>query len=311
MMINIPRYSFEWEPDQVDLGGALLVTNDSNTEDRHSWWRNASIAPEDIIIITEAGGHASPTINWNGLDFSLRRSEEIASFLNQIQGTTKGVVIDVTTLAYSTWAILVKYCLKEGIPIQAVYSEPLEYAEPTMEEFSLSDRVAGVRAIPGFVSLDSDFEEAAELLVFMGFEGPRVSHVMRVTDVPEELVTPVIGVPAFIPEFAQYAYLGNRRVLDSLRGGRPIRCAKASCPFAAIMVLDSVARATSGRELKVALLGTRPHALGAVLYYIVSNKRIGLIYDFPIPSPGRSEGCRRVHLYDLRRFYDESRLFNL
>ena len=310
-MIAIPRYSIECEPDRVELDGYILVTKDSNVEDRHSWWESASIASSDIAIVVESGGHSSPTVGLGESMFSLRRSDKISQFVTAIDGKSKGVVIDVTTLAYSTWAILVKYCLKNNIPTKAVYSEPLEYLEPTMDEFSLSDRVAGVRAIPGFVSLDSDYDEESELLVFMGFEGTRVSHVMRVTDVPDELVTPVIGIPAFIPEFAQYAYLGNRRVLDSLRGGRPVRCAKASCPFAAMMVLDSVAKATSGRDLKVALLGTRPHALGAVLYYIVSKRRIGLIYDFPVPRLGRSEGCRRVHLYDLSRFYAESRHFNL
>ncbi len=51
--------------------------------------------------------------------------------------------------------------------------------------------------------------------------------------------------------------------------------------------------------LKVAMIGTKPHALGAVMFALTSSDRIELIYDNPIRKDGRTDGSDRLLVYHV------------
>jgi hypothetical protein len=51
--------------------------------------------------------------------------------------------------------------------------------------------------------------------------------------------------------------------------------------------------------LKIATIGTKPHALGAVLFSLLSPRSIELVYDHPIRKASRTEGSARVLLYEV------------
>jgi hypothetical protein len=47
------------------------------------------------------------------------------------------------------------------------------------------------------------------------------------------------------------------------------------------------------------LIGTKPHALGAVLFSLMSGCPTELVYDHPIRKPGRTDGTERLLVYHV------------
>jgi len=47
------------------------------------------------------------------------------------------------------------------------------------------------------------------------------------------------------------------------------------------------------------MIGTKPHALGAVMFALTSPSRIELIYDNPIRKEGRTDGLDRLLVYHV------------
>jgi hypothetical protein len=51
--------------------------------------------------------------------------------------------------------------------------------------------------------------------------------------------------------------------------------------------------------MKVAPIGTKPHAMGAVLFALASSKTVELVYDHPIRKATRTAGKARLLLYEV------------
>ncbi len=66
--------------------------------------------------------------------------------------------------------------------------------------------------------------------------------------------------------------------------------------------MQDLAEAHTNDTLKIALFGTKPHALGAVLYAIFNEDRVQLLYDFPKRKPGRTAGIGRIYVYHVSFF---------
>ena len=52
----------------------------------------------------------------------------------------------------------------------------------------------------------------------------------------------------------------------------------------------------------VALVGTKPHALGAIWYSIVNPSSTEVMFDFPIKKKDRTRGIGTIHIYDFGVF---------
>jgi hypothetical protein len=59
----------------------------------------------------------------------------------------------------------------------------------------------------------------------------------------------------------------------------------------------------SGAYLKMAPIGTRPHALAAFMYAIANSENAEIIYDHPIPSKDRV-GPFRLIQFDFERLLE-------
>jgi hypothetical protein len=212
------------------------------------------------------------------------------------------VYIDYTGLAHHIWAPLVQSALSAGKTVRAVYVEPESYRKSDTpregEIFDLSERITGVAPIPGFASL----KEATEAFVFiplLGFEGTRLAFLIEQVQPPGGKIIPVVGVPGFRPEYPFHTYLGNRPVLDATKAWHNVHFAKANCPFSVFYVLEEIAQKWQNHVLKIAPIGTKPHALGAVLFALASGRNVELVYDHPIRKEHRTEGADRVHIYHI------------
>lgn len=214
------------------------------------------------------------------------------------------VCIDISGLPHHVWAPFVRAAVRLAKRVWVVYAEPLAYrvhpspASPSV--FHLSDSVSVPSPLPGFVTIASRPDEDEALFVpFLGFEGMRVRQIAFQLD-PLPRAIPVIGVPGFQPQFPLYTVSCNREFLEDTRSYSEVRYVKASCPFAAHQALEDVSLEFPGKYLYVAPVGTKPHALGVVLYAIANPSGVEILYDHPVRSPGRTKGLGRVHIYRVK-----------
>lgn len=83
-----------------------------------------------------------------------------------------------------------------------------------------------------------------------------------------------------------------------------VHYAAASCPFRLYYTLYDLVNKTRTDLYKIALIGTKPHALGAVLFYLCSGLTVELLYDHPSRKKDRSSGAYKLHVYHIDEFND-------
>jgi hypothetical protein len=198
------------------------------------------------------------------------------------------------------WGALLRGALATREKVIVVYVEPADYRPsltPTESEiYDLSERIEGIAPMPGFARL----REAGDNCCFvplLGFEGTRVSYLISQLEPPGGKIVPIVGVPGFRPEYPFASYLGNRRPLLQTQAWKKVRYAAANCPFDLFYVLQDIASTFPGHVLKIAPIGTKPHAIGGVLYAIANPATVELVYDHPIRKARRTEGTARLLAY--------------
>jgi hypothetical protein len=210
----------------------------------------------------------------------------------------------MTGLEHAVWATLLRQAVHCKQKVDVTYVTPGEYRQsrnPTEGAlFELSRRFRDIKPLPGFARL-SEGNQVQPLVALLGFEGPRFSHVLDHVDPSPEQVYPVIGVPGFELDYPFHTYLGNRLPLSENRLWKNVKFLPAYCPFSMFWWL-SENDAFKAATLKIAPLGTKPQALGAILFCIQHPQRTELIYDHPVRSEHRTSGVGGTWVYRVSQF---------
>ncbi|HXT02253.1 MAG TPA: hypothetical protein VN915_16385 [Elusimicrobiota bacterium] len=237
----------------------------------------------------------------NRHSLQLRSNSDLKEFWAKIERDV--CYLDITGLAHHVWAPLLNAAIREGRDIRLVYVQPAEYRynpNPTEAQiFDLSDAKRGTAPLPGFALL----EEKNSHYVFvplLGFEGVRLKALLSEFEPPEEKIVPIIGIPGFQAEYPFHTYLGNKVPLSESRCWGAAYYARADCPFSIYAILKKIANERQGEVLKIAPIGTKPHAVGAVLFKIRNWQRVELVYDHPERKPDRTSGASRMLVYHLK-----------
>lgn len=265
---------------------------------------------EDIVfarIHKQSLSSFSAQIDYKEDDYLLRSQTQLSHFVKMLRNGR--IYLDITGLDHSTWAPLLRVMLYSGYEVIVVYVEPGDYrpnAIPTEGTiFDLSERIQGISPLPGFVSLLEPREEKMCFVPMLGFEGARFAYLLESVQPLGEKIVPILGVPGFRPEYPFHAYLGNRHVLTQSQSWCNVRFAAANCPFSLFYLLRDIHNEYPEHTLKLAPIGTKPHALGAVLY-AMCEQRVGpveIVYDHPIRKKGRTEGTGRLLTYDVWKLF--------
>jgi hypothetical protein len=265
-----------------------------------AWQANA----RDVRFIKIVNSTATTVTIENGgtvTEYPLRSHSRLRALVSAFVGAT--LYLDITGLPHHVWAPLLRAMLRTGQPTKGVYVEPKDYKfseAPTEGDiFDLSERISGIAPIPGFTSLNEARNNNVCFVPLLGFEGPRLAYLIEQIQPPGAKIVPVIGVPGFRPEYPFYAFLGNRVPLAETKAWRNVRFAIANCPFSLFFLLGDIASEYQRHTIKIAPIGTKPHALGAVLFAIVSPRPVELVYDHPIRKTGRTTGALRLLVYHL------------
>ncbi len=264
-------------------------------------WQAATVDVDFVDIINEESNTAVlQSAGQDPVRLPLRSSRQIEAFLRNTPGSC--IYLDITGLRHHVWAALLRGALGTRRRVVVVYVEPHDYRPsltPTENEiFDLSERIEGISPLPGFARL----REAGDRTCFiplLGFEGTRVSYLISQIEPPGGKIVPVVGVPGFRPEYPFLTYMGNRSALSQTQAWKKVRYAQANCPFDLFYVLEDIQRQYRDHILKIAPIGTKPHAVGCILYAIANPRSVELVYDHPIRKARRTAGTGRLLTYHV------------
>ncbi len=234
---------------------------------------------------------------------SLYDVDELRTYLESLP---QPVYLDITGLTHRTWAPLVRSAMNSSMDLRLIYLEPEEYLRRTFVDaqriYDLSEKFDGLRPLPGFAKLDPRIVDEGYFVPMVGFEGSRLEYVLTQSEANLAKTFPIVGVPGFRPDYAYYAFQANRHSLERDFLHSRVQFAKANCPFDAFYLLREIHAWAGQSFLRIAPIGTKPHALAAVLFALARPDHVELIYDNPIRARNRTQGQARVLIYAVSAF---------
>ena len=287
----------------VPEGAVLLYGVFEERSEIDEGWLNL-FGPENVFEVIPTDNLLTLSVpRYSSSQLSLRNQNELTGLAEAFRDKT--VYLDITGLPHHVWMPILRSCLRVGQALRIIYVEPEGYTtnpNPKPGEFfDLSDSLQGLQPIPGFAKLRLRRAEMLRLVPLLGFEGIRFRYLVEQLEPSERDIFPVIGVPGFKPSYPFHTYEGNSDPLAKTRSWQRVRYVDASCPFSLFKCLESIAAYPGQQSMQVATIGTKPHALGAALYTIVSPA-VELIYDHPVRRKKRSSGMGVCHVYFVTEF---------
>lgn len=304
-MIDSPAFTkfFSGIQGFIPLSNSLFITGVS-AEDRSNHptaWQSGCTNVEFARLVSEDRSKAVFDIDQGKMDVFLRGRKSIRSFLTYREFSC--YYLDITGLAHHVWAPLLRGLYDRPEPVFGVYVEPGDYRasdRPTEASiFDLSDRIDGIAPLPGFASFADSAEEETMFVPLLGFEGARFAYMLEALQPNRDDIAPIIGVPGFRPEYPFYSFVGNRSQLIDTRSWKSVQYAAANCPFSLYYVLSKLLQKAPRQRIVVGMIGTKPHALGAVMFYLTHPNQVELVYDYPVRKAQRTHGASRVCVYRL------------
>lgn len=214
------------------------------------------------------------------------------------------VVVDISGLGHDFWAGCLAALDDHVSTLTYVYTEPEGYQRRLERDrvgpfdlFDLSPRTMGPRPLSGFVNLGGPGRRQSLFVPLLGFEGQRAMNVLNEIDPGPARTVPVMGVPGYQIEFPAYTAYCNQDFFERTDSHTSWRSAPASDPFAVKSVLAQIRRDYPKHYMYIAPIGTRPHALGALLYVQEEPELCEVLFDRPVSRKGSRKGRGPSHLY--------------
>lgn len=290
--------TLEFVPD----AGSCYIAGIS-VEERSSDSQRLKGASDISFVEITNQAEASFELSRNGVSSvcQLRSRRQLVEFWDSVSELV--VYLDITGLDYHIWAPLLRTSLECKKRVRVVYVEPQIYraSENPIEGefFDLSEKIRGISPLPGFATLDETDDERVCFVPLLGFQGTRLAYVVEQVQPPGGNIYPIVGLPGFRAEYPFHAFHANQIVLQSTKAWRNLSFVAANCPFALYYTLQDIAAKFPRYVLKIAPIGTKPHALGALLFALANPDRVEIVFDHPIRKANSTLGTARLMVYDV------------
>ena len=219
------------------------------------------------------------------------------------------VYIEVTGMSCRLIAPMLRYMIEEGLEVRIIYTEPLLYK---LHEFKnvgvnkdLSEAVAGINPLPGFVTL-ANYRKEPLFVAMLGFEGGRLHYLISNNQPSYDKIRPIIGAPGYRMDYPFEAYWGNRYSLENTRAWEHVTFAEANSIVDAYLALKKISYDNRDPQMVVAPIGTKPHVIGAILYAIKNPTKVELLYDNPRRSVHRTDGIGKTLVCNVTKLFREN-----
>jgi hypothetical protein len=254
-------------------------------------------------------------VSFNATDMTFGIGDEIVKLRRLNESLTakvtgvelKNVVIDATTTGVAELLYILRWIsrIKRQIKVHILYAEPASYPPRSKvandygkHQFNLSNYSIGYKSLPGFAKTVLG-DSKTHLVALLGFERVRLGQLLQNDEGAYiESITPIFGVPGFKPAYDKHSAFQN---IDSLKykGEKP-QFASANNPYESYCVLRYIRECIPDEVLQIAPIGTKPMAIGACLFILQNmDAKVGIMYDHPIKTKGRTKGISKIHLYSV------------
>ncbi len=299
---NTRRFSSIREGDVSDVQHIIAAGSSTENRGQLALWRDISAQNPGRVVWVDAAGREEMTVRFGLAQEAAIVNLHDAGAIRSLFGGGS-VLIDISGLPHHVWAPLLKAAFQARVHTYVLYAEPDSYKEhpspSSASYFDLSVTFEGLAPLPGFARLSGPpDEEKCFFIALLGFEGNRPSYLVFQVD-PTPKVIPIVGVPGFQIEYPSFTVACNREFLDAHRAYGEIRLARASSPFDVLEQLRELHRDYPEHYLYIAPIGTKPHALGAIMYALERPDMTEILFDHPVRKPGRTAGIGLIHLYDF------------
>ena len=293
---------------------SFVVYSESEADDRASvaYWKDLCRQrdPESFAVIL------SRSTDQPGI-FSVRFGPEqlvvnVFDLGDLVQVVPMGcnLVVDISGVDHMFWAGCMVEFRSRVAGLYFIYTEPSTYrfaVRPSTTDsfetglFDLSDRSRGVSPLPRFANLRGPemYEGRSVFVPLLGFEARRVLNVLSGLDPTPTDVIPIVGVPGYRLEFPSYSVACNEIFFSETRSQGRIRYAPANDPFQARNVLRNIGEDFPDTYMYIAPIGTRPHALGALMFANEERERAEILFDHPVRKSKSRQGTGNAHLYKV------------
>ena len=190
---------------------------------------------------------------------------------------TKSILLDITGFIKPYFFRILKGLISvyEFEDVQIVYTEPRFYHK-NLEEHPFSKGPGKIAEIPGFGS----HEGKKELLVIMlGFEGNRSLEILNEID-PHKTIA-INGFPSYLLDYKDQSIILNKDFLFQSGCGKVITRASANDPIETFEVLETILEENSEHLITVAPLGTKPMALGSLMFLLKHPDSCRAVFSYP------------------------------
>lgn len=304
------KYIADWTAlDKIHLESNALYLYGGDPEDRsehcakqlertnpHCRFENIIYYKDDTIVIK---GNEDVRV-------LLSDSEQLDSLLG-IQ-TDSILYVDVTGLNCRVIAPILKQAIDNNIELRVVYVEPETYK---IEEFQkigihkdLCESVEGISPLPGMARI-VPHHGSPIFVVLLGFEGGRFSQIIQDQSPDYQNICPVLGVPGYQINYPYISMWGNRYPLNITKSWQKMQYAEANSVVDIYLKLSQLGFDNRDSDMVVAPIGTKPHAVGAILYAICHPDKVEILYDNPIRTVHRTEGIGRVSMCNVTKLIND------
>lgn len=233
----------------------------------------------------------------------LSAADKIRSLL--YKSGVRNIVFDASGLEVRILGPMLKVALtmakERDVHVYVLYAEPSRYNVAKFKEEGeyndLAEKIKGIYPITGFGQLGPTYDQSI-LVPMLGFQGGRFTHIMSTVDYPNAGIYPIVGVSGYRPEYPFISYYGNRQSLLEDNAWEHVEYAMAGSIVDAFFVLEHIKKGHARKDvsMKIAPIGTKPHAIAALAFACCHPRMTELVYDNPIRKQVRTEGIGQISI---------------
>jgi len=245
-------------------------------------------------------------------NYNLRNSKSIFELINYYQ--TSIIYIDTTGMNNRIVASLLNNSAllskERQIEINIVYVEPYVYKTELFKlegvSNDLSEKIDGIEPLPGFASIIPYTDEML-FVALLGFEGGRFSYLLEQIQPQKDNIIPIVGVPGFRIEYPFITLLGNKMPLDETRAWERIKYIAANSIVDVYFFLQKLLpQISQNSKIVLAPIGTKPHAIAAILFAIKNPRQVEIVYDNPKRKINRTDGEGQIIVCNISSLLREN-----
>lgn len=307
-------YKKPWNADSAwpDVEWDVFLSAFNSSDRVQKSFQNARATQKHWFISPEYGYHHSE-LPLNGQCFIVEgntEAEVVGSYFSQaaIDLCHARFCIDITGFMRPHLLVLLKYLSMNGVKqFDAIYSEPLRYAEKEKTKFS-DETVVEVRQIAGFEGNHVPDTSNDVLIIGSGYDHVLIAHAAESKENARKIQ--LLGLPSLRADMYQENVLRAQRASEQLGSSGADNVdtffAPANDPFVAANALSDIVKREEKRQritnLYLCPLATKVQVLGFGIYYLTEWQGRGASIIFPFCKSYTREtsiGLSRHWLYHV------------